>query len=98
MTDTPERRATFAECRGHLDALAVRLDGFDREIAVSRTGVPILVVTNPDVPVLSDRVLCCYDPDGALVYLWPWGKRIADVTRPDAAAYQVANMLSTHKP
>lgn len=98
MTDTPERRATFAERRGHLDALACRLDGFDRELSVSRTGVPILVVTNPDAPVLSDHILCCYDLDGALVYLWPWGKRIAEVARPDVAAYQVINMLSSRKP
>lgn len=81
-----------------MDALACRLDGFDRGISLSASGVPMLVVTNPDVPVLSDHVLCCHDTDGTLVYLWPWGKRIAAVDRLEAAAYAVANMLSSAKP
>lgn len=97
MTETAGR-GSFETCRDHLDALASRLEGFDREISLSHAGSPILVVTNPDEPVLSDHVLCCHDEDGVLIYLWPWGKRIADVHHVIDAAYAVANMLSAQKP
>lgn len=89
------KRATFEVRRGHLDTLARALEGFDREISLSETGLPILVVTNPRLRVLSDHVLCCRDTDGTLAFFWPWGSRISAVDHPDRAARVVARMLSS---
>lgn len=89
------RRDRFEDCRGHLDALARELDGFDREISLSATGLPILIVTNPRLRVLSDHVLCCHDTDDTLAFFWPWGSRIASVTHRQRAARVVARMLSS---
>lgn len=88
----------FEERRRHLDVLAGKLDDFDREISLTRTGAPVLVVTNPDVPVLSEYVLCQHDSNGTLAYFWPWSKRITAVTDAQTAADAVTHMLSSRKP
>lgn len=92
MDDTPQR-ASAATRRDHLDLLATRLPGFDRELSVSRTGVPMLIVTNPDVPALAEHVLCCHDVDGSLAFFWPWGGRLGDVADPAGAAAEVTRVL-----
>lgn len=94
MTDL-DQRASFATRRQYLDVLADRLSTFDREISLTRTGVPMLVVTNPEEPTMSDQVLCCHDIDGTLAYFWPWGQRIAGVGNPEGAALDVARVLGT---
>lgn len=94
MTDMTQR-ATFETRRDHLDTLAGRLATFDREISVSRTGVPMLVVTNPQVPALTEHVLCCHDTDGTLGFFFPWGQRIAAADHPDTAAHTIMRVLGT---
>lgn len=93
MRDTTQR-ASVQTRRDHLDRLASRLPRFDRELSVSGTGVPMLIVTNPDVPALSEHVLCCHDVDGSLAFFWPWGQRIAGAGDPDGAAVGIARVLS----
>lgn len=89
------QQATFEDRRAHLDTLARGLDGFDRVISLSDTGLPILIVTNPRLRVLSDHVLCCHDVDGTLAFFWPWGSRISAADDPQRAARVVARMLSS---
>lgn len=92
MDDTP-KRASVATRRDHLDRVASQLPGFDRELSVSRTGVPMLIVTNPDVPAMAEHILCCHDVDGSLAFCWPWGGRVGGVDDPAGAAVEVARVL-----
>lgn len=92
MRDTTQR-ATIRARRDQLDRLASQLPRFDRELSVSGTGVPMLIVTNPDVPALSEHVLCCHDVDGSLAFFWPWGQRIAGACDPAGAAADVVRVL-----
>jgi hypothetical protein len=69
-------------------AAALGTRGFD-PVITSIGGRPVLVVSNPRVPALSENVLA-----DAEWFWWPWGDRIARTADVDAAAVTVARVLA----
>lgn len=82
--------------RDHLQKLRLLLAarGFWVDLGSSRTGVPLLLVTNPDQPgLLSENIACVAGLDGALRYGWPWGSHLAEAGDLNAAVADVIRVL-----
>lgn len=96
VTRTPNGGPRVEPPREHLDRLARRLDtyGFETELGRSRTGAPLLCVTNPARPgLLCETVACVADADGPLRYVWPWGAAIATVGDLPGAVAEIRRVL-----
>lgn len=87
-----EDLATRATC---LERLATALSGYsDLDLAIrANAPVPCLAVSNTAAPLMSETVTVSAAGD-RLMYMWSWGKRIADVGDPDRAAEAIAYVLS----
>lgn len=96
MTDTTHRVTTEARreyLHGLVDELTSR--GFRATPGLSRTGVPLVHVVNPEATPLNETVCCIGEPDGSLSLAWPWGKRIGPAENTQTAADTVARVLGT---
>ena len=88
--------AAVRDRREHLQALSrqLALRGYETGMGATRTGVPLLIVTNPAQPsLLTENVACITDLDGTPRYVWPWGTHLAEVTELSAAVADVARVL-----
>jgi hypothetical protein len=76
-----------------LEKLAAELGGrgFD-PVITSAGGRPVLVVSNPDAPALSENIL----EDGGWFW-WPWAERITGVANTGGAADAVARVLAARE-
>lgn len=87
-----DETATQAAC---LQRLAIALSVYpDLEATVRPSGpAPCLAVRNPAAPVMSEMVTVSASGDGALAYMWSWGRRMASANEPDIAAQAIAYVL-----
>lgn len=86
----------MGEKRQHLQTLSLELAlrGFEVDVRATRTGVPLLVVTNPAQPaLLCENIACVADVDGVTRFAWPWGSYLADVGSLSTAAAEVLRVL-----
>lgn len=95
MTDTAQH-ASFDERRTHLDFLAAALHtrGFHTRGVQTPTGLPMVHVVNPDVPMLCEDVGCVHEPDGTLAVVWSFGKRIGAAQETARMADEIARVLA----
>jgi len=54
---------------------------------------PSLRAANPQVPRLTERVLCAQARDGSWCYWWPWGQPIGPVQDVAQAVTKIAAVL-----
>jgi hypothetical protein len=54
---------------------------------------PSLRATNPDIPQLSERVLCDRAEDGSWCYWWPWRQPIGSVDDVELVVAKIAAVL-----
>jgi hypothetical protein len=54
---------------------------------------PSLRAANPDIPRLSERVLCDRAEDGSWCYWWPWRQPIGSVDDLELAVTKIAAVL-----
>ncbi|GLW05962.1 hypothetical protein Misp01_10920 [Microtetraspora sp. NBRC 13810] len=81
----------------HLTALADVLGSLSLGTQVEDGGEPKLIVTNPQVPQLSESITVAADADGVRQYWWSWGKPIAPVANRHAVAMRIKYVLTPKK-
>lgn len=83
-----------SEARQHLERLAAVLREREWKANVVDDGGRLAVrVTNPAVPVMTDRILCQRTPAGRWRYTWPWQQPIGAVERVGQAADRITYVL-----
>jgi hypothetical protein len=78
----------------HLERLAAELGrrGLNTQL-VAGGRRPFLKVTNPDIPELTERVLCGRAEDGTWCYFWPWRQPIGPADDLETVAGRIAAVL-----
>jgi hypothetical protein len=61
-------------------------------------GEACLQVTNPNAPILSERVLCRRTPDQHWLFTWPWRQAIGGTHQITEVADAIANVLREVEP
>lgn len=60
---------------------------------VDEGGRLALLVANPAVPVMSDRIFCHRTPGGQWRYTWPWREPVGPVERAGQVADRIMYVL-----
>jgi hypothetical protein len=78
----------------HLRRLADALGrhGLTAELG-GATNNPSLRAANPEIPRLTERVLCAQAADGSWCYWWPWGQPIGSVADVSQVVTKIAAVL-----
>lgn len=81
----------MSDARTHLQRLAEELAS--RQWTARLTGEgPVLRVQNPDMPELSEAILCSGGDDG-WSYCWPWRETIGPVCELSGVADRIQHVL-----
>jgi hypothetical protein len=94
VSDTHNRRAPDS-ARPHLERLAGVLQrrGWQVRLVTGPGEEACLRVTNPNAPVMSERVMCRRGPDFRWHFSWPWRQSIGSTDQVSEVADAITKLL-----